>query len=102
MALRKAGEINQDKKVPNELTFRKFNATGKYLHETDIRWCIKNTKISSEKETIKWFKRFRTLCPKGEMNLNQVFARQGLSIELYRFLFYEEIYISIFTLTVST
>ena len=76
MALRKAGEINQDKKVPNELTFRKFNATGKYLHETDIRWCIKNTKISSEKETIKWFKRFRTLCPKGEMNLNQVLATQ--------------------------
>jgi hypothetical protein len=59
MALRKAGEISSEKKVPNELTFRKFNATGKYLHDTDIRWCIKNTKISSEKETIKWFKRFR-------------------------------------------
>jgi hypothetical protein len=68
MALRKAGEM----KCPAELTFRKFAATGKYLHENDIRWCIKNTKISSEKETIKWFKRFRTLCPKGEMNISQV------------------------------
>jgi hypothetical protein len=54
------------------ISFRKFTATGKYLHENDIRWCIKNTKFTSEKEIIKWFKRFRTLCPKGDMNIAQV------------------------------
>lgn len=52
--------------------FRNFAPTGKYLHENDRRWCLRHTKLSSEKDILKWLKRFRTLCPKGMMNMDQV------------------------------
>lgn len=66
-------ESNNDKDVDREkvVPFRTFVATGKYLHENDIKWCKKNTKFS-EKEIIKWFRRFRTMCPRGDMTIDHV------------------------------
>jgi hypothetical protein len=52
--------------------FRNYAPTGKYLHENDRRWCLRHTKLSSEKDILKWLKRFRALCPKGTMNIDQV------------------------------
>jgi hypothetical protein len=66
-------ESDDDKDPEREvvLPYRNFASTGKYLHENDLKWCKKNTKFS-EKEIIKWFKRFRTMCPRGDMTLDHV------------------------------
>ena len=43
---------------------------GKYLHENDLSWCQRHTKMG-QNTIIKWFKRFRKLCcPKGRLNLS--------------------------------
>ena len=47
--------------------------TGKYLHENDIRWCKANTKFG-EKDIIKWFRRFRSICPRGDMTRENLAA----------------------------
>jgi len=66
-------ESEDDKEVDLEklLPCRTIVETGKYLHENDLKWCKRNTKFS-EKDIIKWFRRFRTLCPKGDMTINHV------------------------------
>ena len=40
--------------------------TGKYLMPDDMRWCRKHARFS-EKDLLKWFRRFREKCPKGVM-----------------------------------
>jgi len=65
-------ETDGKKEEPKDPPFRNFAATGKYLHENDKRWCLKHTKLTSEKDILKWLKRFRTLCPKGQMGMEQV------------------------------
>ena len=54
-----------------ETPFRNLVETGKYLHENDLKWCKKNTKFA-EKEVIKWFRRFRALCPRGNMTRDKL------------------------------
>ncbi len=41
--------------------------TGKYLMPEDIKWCRQHARFS-EKDLLKWFRRFRERCPKGVMN----------------------------------
>lgn len=47
-------------------SLKDHTSTGKYLHENDILWCKKFTKMN-QREIIKWFKRFRLISPKGKM-----------------------------------
>ena len=63
------GDVGQEKVATEEVTeqpFRNLVETGKYLHENDLKWCKAYTKYA-EKDIIKWFKRFRALCPRGNM-----------------------------------
>jgi len=66
--------LDNDKEAADHqklLPFKTIVATGKYLHENDLKWCKRNTKYS-EKDIIKWFRRFRTLCPRGDMTMKHV------------------------------
>ena len=53
IALRKSAKaengdvVKKVESVRDQTTFRGMAVTGKYLHENDNRWCIKNTRYSS-------------------------------------------------------
>ena len=44
--------------------------TGKYLMPEDLSWCRKHTKFS-ERQLLKWFKKFRAACSNGQMEGEQ-------------------------------
>ncbi len=42
--------------------------TGKYLMPEDLRWCRKHAQFS-ERDLLKWFRRFREKCPRGALDV---------------------------------
>ena len=53
-------------------SLKDHSSTGKYLHENDLQWCKKFTKMS-EGDIIKWFKRFRLISgPKGKLTKSEL------------------------------
>ena len=44
--------------------------TGKYLMPEDILWCRKHARFA-ERDLLKWFRRYRTKCPSGDLNIAQ-------------------------------
>jgi hypothetical protein len=68
------GEVCKEKPAADEVKeqpFRNLVETGKYLHENDLKWCKTYTKYA-EKDIIKWFKRFRALCQRGNMTKDKL------------------------------
>ena len=68
---REEGGVKPVTDEAKEQPFRNLVETGKYLHENDLKWCKTNTKYA-EKDIIKWFKRFRALCPRGNMTKDKL------------------------------
>lgn len=71
--LRKEGRdiasIDADLKEICRQSTREFGRTqtGKYLMPDDITWCRKHSRFS-ERDMLKWFRRYRQKCPKGSMS----------------------------------
>ena len=60
------------------VSLKNHQTTGKYLHENDLLWCQRHTKMG-QPTIIKWFKRFRKVCcQKGKLSplgLRKVYQR---------------------------
>ena len=80
-AERRAADDENDEihdKIEPRTSLKSHEPTGKYLHESDILWCQRHTKMGQQ-SVIKWFKRFRKVCcPKGKLSckgLGMIFKR---------------------------
>ena len=57
-----------EKKPMTRVSLKNHPTTGKYLHENDLLWCQRHTKMG-QPTIIKWFKRFRKVCcEKGKLS----------------------------------
>ena len=67
-----------EKKPMTRVSIKNHQTTGKYLHENDLLWCQRHTKMG-QPTIIKWFKRFRKVCcQKGKLSplgLRKVYQR---------------------------
>ena len=70
---------NEEKVSSTRVSLKDHPSTGKYLHENDMLWCRRHTRLAN-KAIINWFKRFRK--HSGSRNL----SCQGLG-QIYRRLY---------------